>query len=74
MAEYTRQKYKTPKVRRKRVTEDACDISHLSREVIHGWYESTDRRAGSKLTYIPLSRLLMHFSEASRPDDMGTHE
>ncbi len=62
-----------PNVRRSRVTEDSCFISYLTWEAIYGWDEPTDRRTGSELAYICLSRVWMYLPEASRPDDVDSY-
>ena len=59
---------------RKRMTKDSCDIPRISMKTIYGWYESSDRVTRGELSDIPVSCLWMCLPQASRPDDVGTHE
>ena len=48
-------------------------ISRISREIIHGWYESSDRWTRSKFPYISISRIWMPLTQTSCPYDMGAY-
>lgn len=67
-------KFSYPDMRRKGVTKDSSIIPRIPRQKIYEWDESPDRRAGGELSDIPVSCLWMCLPQASRPDDVGTHE